>query len=152
MANKSMKLCSFPGCKNLVPYGTRFCPYHEQNKSYHICNMEGCSNLTKERYCEECLKKIQKKDNEERADRRDKYSRNWRQLSIHIRNKEPFCRECLKMGKYTPSECVDHIDNDPSNNNENNLQALCWSCHSRKTAREKGGWKRRETAQEGEGV
>ncbi|MEW6383526.1 MAG: HNH endonuclease [Pseudomonadota bacterium] len=35
---------------------------------------------------------------------------------------------------------VDHIDGDPNNNATTNLQTLCVSCHSRKTAREDGGF------------
>lgn len=33
---------------------------------------------------------------------------------------------------------VDHIDNDPSNNELDNLQALCTPCHSRKTQQDMG--------------
>ena len=65
------------------------------------------------------------------------YDANWRRLrDAHLRQ-EPACRECGQ-----PATCVDHIvplryggTHDPGN-----LQSLCGPCHSRKTAREDGGW------------
>ena len=54
--------------------------------------------------------------------------------------KEPFCRSCARQGRRIRATDVDHIT--PHRGdwalfvNPNNLQSLCHSCHSRKTAAE----------------
>gem|GEM_PF-4480047 len=35
---------------------------------------------------------------------------------------------------------VDHVDGNPNNNDPANLRTMCVGCHSRKTARENGGF------------
>jgi len=54
------------------------------------------------------------------------------------------CQECLKYGITTPGNQVDHIiarhDSEIDyryNEDMDNLQTLCLSCHSRKTAKER---------------
>ena len=64
----------------------------------------------------------------------------WRRLRAAVLDAEPLCRECAKAGRTTAASCVDHIDGDSHNNDTSNLQPLCSPCHSRKTAREDGGW------------
>jgi len=70
----------------------------------------------------------------------------WRALRRQQLTAKPFCAECLKAGRYTPASEVDHIV--PHRNDERlffdpmNLQSLCSSCHSIKTAREDGGFGR----------
>lgn len=52
----------------------------------------------------------------------------------------------LKRDLFTCVDCggfgdqVDHEDGDDSNNNDENLKTRCISCHSKKTARENGGF------------
>lgn len=144
MATRKLVMCRYPGCKKLIPYGQKYCEEH-QKPQLHLCSYPGCKELTTTKYCEFHMQVMKDKENEASKERHKKYSRNWRKLSKWIRNQEPFCRECLKRGIYTPSQCVDHIDEDPTNNKRDNLQALCWSCHSRKTLveqnkrRSKGG-------------
>lgn len=67
-------------------------------------------------------------------------ARPWRELRASVLDAEPLCRECAKQGRLTPARVVDHIEPlakrpdlalDPEN-----LQPLCGSCHSEKTARE----------------
>ena len=64
----------------------------------------------------------------------------WRQIRAGILSVEPLCRECGKKRVIRPATQVDHIDGDDSNNEFENLQPLCGPCHSRKTARENGGF------------
>ncbi len=70
----------------------------------------------------------------------------WQVLRRQLLTQQPFCTECMKAGKYTLANEVDHIV--PHRNNErlfydpSNLQPLCRPCHSTKTAREDGGFGR----------
>jgi 5-methylcytosine-specific restriction protein A len=57
----------------------------------------------------------------------------------------PLCVECERKGKLVGANVVDHISphkgqDDPQFWDERNLQALCPSCHSRKTAQHDGGF------------
>lgn len=55
----------------------------------------------------------------------------WRKLREVILARDPLC----KCGCGRPSTDVDHIDNDPSNNDMDNLQGLAHECHSTKTGK-----------------
>jgi 5-methylcytosine-specific restriction protein A len=56
----------------------------------------------------------------------------------------PLCEECKRNGRLTPATVVDHITPHKGNRelfwDESNWQALCKSCHDRKTAKEDGGF------------
>jgi 5-methylcytosine-specific restriction enzyme A len=62
------------------------------------------------------------------------YDAAWQKLALLVRMEEPFCREC---GPPTLSRHVDHIvpRRRGGTNARGNLQALCASCHARKTRR-----------------
>lgn len=62
----------------------------------------------------------------------------WRKLRRSVLEREPLCRHCAARGLIVPSVDVDHIDNNPANDDPSNHQALCHECHSRKTARDMG--------------
>lgn len=55
---------------------------------------------------------------------------------MHLR-REPLCRECWVHGRVTEATQVDHIVPlaEGGTNDPDNLQSLCHSCHSRKTAK-----------------
>ena len=58
----------------------------------------------------------------------------WRRLRQRVLLRDRYrCRGCGLVG-----DQVDHIDNDSHNNDMANLQTLCHSCHSTKTAKEQG--------------
>lgn len=64
------------------------------------------------------------------------YDAGWQALRARVLAEEPCCRLCG-----APSVDVDHIDPTragPRRRDRDNLQALCRSCHSKKTAREQG--------------
>ena len=72
------------------------------------------------------------------------YGRRWREYARRFRQKHPLCVRCWANGLTVPSECVDHVvpvsgPNDPLFWRESNHQALCWKCHSVKTATEDRG-------------
>lgn len=71
------------------------------------------------------------------------YTKSWRELRTVQLIKEPFCRICAEAGIRTPAEDVDHIIPHRGDMmmfcDMNNLQSLCHSCHSRKTAAETAG-------------
>lgn len=110
------------------------------NKPLRPCRHPGCPELTQEGWCPAHKPKP--------AARRESAAwHSWYNLPIWkdaLRPaqllREPFCRECARLGTRTWATDVDHIRDhkgdwslftDPSN-----LESLCHSCHSRKTARE----------------
>lgn len=72
------------------------------------------------------------------------YGYRWQKLRNRFIAQHPYCEECMKQGKITLATDVDHIvphRGDPALlYDETNLQSLCKACHSRKTAREDGGF------------
>lgn len=65
------------------------------------------------------------------------YDARWNRISKMYRAQHPVCEHCNDAA----SDDVDHIVpfkgiNDPLRTDMNNLQALCRSCHVRKTARQ----------------
>lgn len=64
------------------------------------------------------------------------YGRTWRKLRLWFLREHPLCAVCGR-----PAEHVDHVRPKPPDwpeYDQDNLQALCASCHSKKTAQEKG--------------
>ncbi|MCA9011525.1 MAG: HNH endonuclease [Planctomycetaceae bacterium] len=69
------------------------------------------------------------------------YGAKWQRYSQRFLQLNPFCVACEAAGKVAASEATDHIkpvagQDDPGFWVPANHQALCWSCHSRKTAKE----------------
>ena len=68
------------------------------------------------------------------------YDATWHRMSKMVRMEEPLCRHCLRDGRVTASVLVDHIipiSQAPDLRLvRSNLQALCASCHARKTQSE----------------
>lgn len=66
-------------------------------------------------------------------------SKRWREMRRQVLAQEPYCRECLRLGRRTIASEVDHIDgraSRPEDYRRENLQPLCEPCHSSKTMRE----------------
>ena len=64
----------------------------------------------------------------------------WHKASARFRQEHPLCAECLKQGRYVPSEVVDHIIPVaicPDFWDERNWQALCKACNMAKGNRDK---------------
>lgn len=99
-----------------------------------------CNRHARMRWSERAKKLPPKKKH-----RHNPYDKNHKDIRKIMKAKEPFCRECGR-----PSTDLDHIDGDPWNRDDSNLQMLCHSCHSTKTNQQDGGgWgnynERRET-------
>lgn len=113
MAMKPLRPCRHPGCGVLVPGG--YCAVHQPPKE-------------------------DRRSAEAQAWRWMYGTDEWKILRGDQLLREPFCRECARRGVRRYATDVDHIRDhkgdwgvftDPAN-----LESLCHSCHSRKTARE----------------
>ena len=63
----------------------------------------------------------------------------WRTLRAAVLREQPLCEHCMDNDdRPIMATDVDHIDNDPTNNDRSNLASLCHACHSRKTNAEMG--------------
>lgn len=62
----------------------------------------------------------------------------WRKLRAYILTESPLCEHCAERGITIAATDVDHVNGDPSDNSMANLQSLCHSCHSIKTAADHG--------------
>lgn len=63
------------------------------------------------------------------------YGRTWQRLRLMVLLEEPLCRECQTRGETVAATDVDHIipKREGGKDERSNLQALCHTCHSRKT-------------------
>ncbi len=112
MAMKPLRPCRHPGCGVLVPGG--YCAAHQPPRADR---------------------------SEEAKTWRWMYQTDaWKQLRAAQLLREPFCRTCAGRGLRVPATDVDHIWDHKGDwalfTDAGNLESLCHSCHSRKTARE----------------
>lgn len=122
--------CVYPGCRTLVSKDDRYCSRHRERG--------------------EALDQTRKAEREERRRKRvgsassRGYGYAWKKRREAFLRENPLCVECLKRGLYVPATDVDHIVPHKGDMEKfwdwDNLQALCHECHSRKTAREDGGF------------
>lgn len=112
MATKPLRPCRYPGCYRLVPGG----------------------------YCDEHRPKERPRSQEAQAWRWMYQTPEWQALRSDQLLREPWCRECAKHGVRTRATDADHIVDHKGRwdvfTDAGNLQSLCHSCHSRKTATE----------------
>lgn len=111
-------------------------------KPMRPCSHPGCGTLTKDGYCARHKPK--------RLHDRSTVAESWRwmyktdawlyDLRPTQLMREPFCRVCSQHGKRVIATEVDHVVDHKGDwqifTDRGNLQSLCHSCHSRKTARE----------------
>ena len=128
MPGRPMKPCAKIGCRELVSSPKRWCKDHEQPEKRRawkdIDRVRGTAT--------------------ERG-----YDHRWAKYSRWYRSQHPLCVECERQGRVKPSEHVDHVQavtgpDDPLFWAESNHEALCRPCHSRKTAKEDGGFGHRK--------
>jgi len=70
------------------------------------------------------------------------YGKKWRKIRAMVLRRDPICKACGDAW----SKEADHIvpKRKGGRDSLDNLQGLCKSCHSRKTAGESGGFRKRE--------
>ena len=106
------------------------------------CAEAGCRNLTRDTYCED--HQHLKRDFRASAYKRG-YDARWKRYRKAFLSNHPLCEECLRNDKVTLSTVVDHIIPHKGSKMlfwaEHNHQALCETCHNKKTAGEDmGAW------------
>ena len=109
------------------------------------CTYPGCSKLTASRRCPEHLRQERRDQARNRPNPAAMgYGHEWRKASRRFLQENPLCALCRRAGKIRASEVTDHIIAHKGNMtafwDRSNWQALCWRCHSRKTATQDGRW------------
>ena len=120
-------------------------------RALSVCTTSGCPELTTGGKCATCRSKAEKKRGSGGA---RGSTRRWQKFSTAYLAKHPTC-ECAYAWcahVHEPGQCrqpstdPDHKDgtgrNGPRAYDPANLQALCHSCHARKTAHMDGGFGR----------
>lgn len=125
MPNRPRHPCAHPGCPELVEYGKKYCDKHEP------------------------LHADEKKDQRKGGAAGRGYGWRWQKASKAFLRAHPLCAECLRHGRYTKAEVVDHIVPHRGDMklfwDRDNWQPLCKACHDRKTAREDRNFTREYT-------
>lgn len=125
------KVCVARGCMELALEGLSYCSACED------------ARLAKQRRGRE-----QAKFTEAALAGRPLYDAAWQKASTAFLRENPVCVECASVGVVTSAQEVDHIDPHRGDRTKfwdrSNWQALCKSCHSRKTAREVFAGRRRK--------
>lgn len=110
------------------------------HRSKKECRGAGCFVTVARdvRYCPKCAPLYAKQDSRVSSSRRG-YDRKWRKIRLRILRRDKWCVACLKKGRRVPAKHVDHIIPKRApffgTDDDANLQGLCHSCHSAKTAR-----------------
>ncbi|MBR4077293.1 MAG: HNH endonuclease [Oscillospiraceae bacterium] len=113
------------------------------------CRYPGCPALCEGRYCDQHQPIIDHDYNTRHRDReasRFYSSDRWRKLRAAKLSRTPLCEECARQGKTTAATMVDHIQPIKQGGRAldmDNLQSLCWSCHSAKSIKEGSRFGRR---------
>lgn len=123
-------------------------------KTKRPCRAAGCRNLTTDRsgHCDE------HKSTENGWAKREKlrgnrhargYGKEWERTRARILRRDRYlCQPCLRAGRATTANEVDHITAKEHGGTEEdaNLQAICLACHKAKTARERNNHGKDRTA------
>ncbi len=108
------------------------------------CRHPGCPYLTDESYCPDHKRLVAARYNryERTPEMKQRYNGVWPAVRRRYITAHPLCEMCLREGRTTAAQEVHHIVPlaDGGTHDEDNLMALCKSCHSRITALEGGRW------------
>lgn len=112
------------------------------NAPARLCSRGGCRGLVRNGVCSLCgIVKGNRNYGRKTAAERG-YDYEWTQYSLAYRKHHPLCAICLRAGRTTPAELVDHIKevsgpDDPLFWEPSNHQAACRECHEKKHGRKK---------------
>jgi 5-methylcytosine-specific restriction protein A len=106
-----------------------------------MCSYPRCPNLSRGGMCDE-HKRRAKRERDRRAggSRQRGYTAAWAEFSRSYRRLNPLCAQCLREGRTTAAEAVDHVVPLRETGrliDESNLESLCASCHGKKSNRER---------------
>lgn len=99
------------------------------------CSYPSCPRLTDGRFCEEHQRMESRRY--EKYDRdpatHGRYGRAWKRIRDRYVKMHPLCEECMKKGLFVPTEEVHHRTplSEGGTHQQDNLIALCKSCHAR---------------------
>lgn len=115
------------------------------NKPLKPCKYPSCNVLTDNAYCDKHQKEVNARRDSNRMSSHERgYTSKWRKASKKYLDKHPWCVECEKNGIHEPATETDHIIPHKGDKklfwDRNNWQGLCHNCHSKKTAKEDGGY------------
>lgn len=110
--------CAAPGCPAVVQAGA-YCSEHQRDRA--------------------AVRRSTRPTARASPSRRG-YDRRWQRQRVMFLARHPLCVNCEKEGRVTAATEVDHVVPlaQGGTNDDDNLQALCHSCHSRKTATDQG--------------
>lgn len=113
-------------------------------KPGHSCACYGCPGIAKpgNQYCDKhaSMEPPKERRDPDRSAAKRGYGKAWQKARKGYLERHPLCVECLKEGRYVKATDVDHII--PHRGDKtlfwdvSNWQALCHSCHSKKTNQE----------------
>lgn len=110
------------------------------------CAMPQCPDFAVNAgYCDKHQDRIKKMDQARGNSHQRGYNHDWRKASKEYLAAHPLCVSCQKRNIIMPADVTDHITPHKGDKDkfwdQSNWQALCESCHNRKTASEdRGAW------------
>jgi len=98
------------------------------------CTMPGCKNTAKKGRCKQHRAAAER---ERGSSNQRGYTYRWQKVRKFVLSHNPICEVCRRDGRSTAATEVDHILPKRKGGTDllSNLQALCKSCHSAKTAK-----------------
>ena len=116
------KPCARPGCPLLAVIGESYCDRHKKADK----------------------KQKQVQDKKRGSSCKRGYGRAWQRYRKGFLTEHPLCVSCKTKGRIVPAMVVDHIKPHKGDSSlfwdTSNHQALCKTCHDRKTASKDGGF------------
>lgn len=106
------------------------------------CRVRGCRSTTTDPsgYCEGHKGEGWKQYKPGQTRHQRGYGTKWEAIRERILKRDKgLCQDHLKQGVAKSASCVDHITPKAHGGTDAdaNLQSLCWSCHAKKTARDR---------------